>query len=211
VSDPLNIVPIANDTVTKTIRCVKLIGDILYVLNEDQLDIYDIDPLPHVHYGTVSLPNDGIWMAFKGDYMYLSGSMVYVYSILDPLNPVPVNFYFPSNMAFQIEVQGDYLYMACFDRLGIVDISNPASPVAAGSVLVASAGQFAGYLGLDGQYGYVGGFMPTTICNLYPPDSPTIEGEVYPYPYRLSFDMKVEGNYLFEFGMPFGLQVYRLY
>jgi hypothetical protein len=211
VSDPLSITSLANGSESSACSAIKINGDAMYVLHTTSIETYDIDPLPPTHTDTLNIPNNGTWMAIKGDYMYLSADMMFVVSLANPYYPSLVDYILPGSQAMVLKTSGDYLYAAEFDRLEIYDISQPESPAFTGSVVLTMPPNMSGIVAVGGQYSYVSGTIPTTVCQTWPPDNPFVVTELDHLPYRYAYYLNVTDNYLWECGMPFGLQLYKLY
>ena len=211
LSDPLNISVSASGTLASDVNTAAIRGDALYLARQGHLEVYDINPLPPVWQTSVSIPNNALWFAFKDNYMYISAGMIAILSVTNPMNPSVVGMYAPQTAAQLITVHGDYLYIAEDDRLEIADVSNPLSPSYVGSVQVASPPEKAYFVAVDGRFAYLSGMMDTLICNIWPPDSPTVLGPLDPGHYRFGYEKFFRDELLFELGWPGGIRMYDLY
>lgn len=213
-SDPMAITSLHTDSEANHISYAGFNGDLLYIANGSDLDIYDTDPLPPTHQNTVTLPNGPFWFVIRDDYMYITiNNDVYTYSILDPINPLQVDIYASPGDARMLRTANDYLYVAENDRLEILDLSNPADPTLAGSAIVATNPFQAGYMSIlnSGQFAVVGGLMQSSFVNLWPPDNPQLIGYLGDYNMGFGILHTEYQGYLYETTFFGGIRIYDLY
>ena len=154
-------------------------------------------------------------MTFNGDYMYVvtNDYIVETFSISNAWNPTSLGTYTPGGEPSWVMTQDDYLYVSCDGLFEIVDISNPISPVYAGSVLGGPSDKYA-HTAIDGLFAYVGGGWQHScqpmITTLWPPDSPTIVYNFDPWDYETPADIEVQDGILYM-ATSRGLRIYDLY
>ncbi|HDS31150.1 MAG TPA: hypothetical protein ENN67_08920, partial [Firmicutes bacterium] len=122
---------------------------------------------------------------FHGDYMYCrTDSGIRIYNVTVPTMPNYINTYAPASTARQIEIHDNtmYVYMSSSDTIEIVDITNPIAPMLVGSGATGTTNKHA--MAVDGQFAYFTGNAPSIYATwVWPPESPSGYGSVYPDPY----------------------------
>ena len=111
-------------------------GDYAYVAG-DGLHILDVsNPASPAEVGSLSIPNTNypVALAVAGNYAYLVvyEAGLYIMDISTPSDPVQVGFY--SGTFDDMDLAGNYAYLADHDSLRILDISSPPNPVEVGSI-----------------------------------------------------------------------------
>lgn len=139
----------------------------------------------------------------RGDLAYVAASEdgVLVYDVSDPPNPVVVGFYDTPGTAYNVEVDGDYVYVADFDSLLVLDFSNPASPTQVGSLGLPATG-----LHHSGNYVYVAGDSSFQVVDVTIAGSPTLIASVATP--GTAYCIDVQGDYAFVTVFLYGLFVY---
>ncbi|MEX0616408.1 MAG: hypothetical protein WD231_01180 [Candidatus Woykebacteria bacterium] len=109
--------------------------------------------------GRFGVPADHV--AVKGSYLYVTEgwaledkiSYLRVVDVSDPTRPDEVGELRLDNGTYNIDIQGNYAYLAMGDYgLGVVDISNPAAPKMVG---IEDPSGYAGDVFVSGRYAYV--------------------------------------------------------
>ncbi|MBN1669228.1 MAG: hypothetical protein JW862_19190, partial [Anaerolineales bacterium] len=138
--------------------------------------------------------------AIAGDYAYLSeGMRLVVLDISTPAAPVEVGRTLLPDMAWQIQVVGDYAYIAAWSKgLQVVDISDPHAPAVVGSWLRENSGSWAYAVAVQGNYAYLGGNDVIMVLDISNPAAPAhvrdIGGTLR------SREMQVSGGHLYIAG-----------
>lgn len=91
-------------------------------------------------------------VAVKGDYAYVAWIGFCIVDISTPSSPTVVGETAVSGVAFDVEVDGQYVYVATSGGLNVIDASNPAAPVVIGTV--SEIGHADG-LDVSGNFAYV--------------------------------------------------------
>jgi hypothetical protein len=191
--------------------------DTLYVCTTtDHILVYDVtDPTAPEYKTTKDSTGAVLSMTFNGDYMYAvtNDYIVETFSISNAWNPTSQGTYTPGEEPSWVMTQDDYLYVSCDGLFEIVNISNPISPVYAGSVLGGTYDKYA-HTAIDGLFAYVGGGWLHNcypmICSLWPPDSPSIVYNFGPWEYETPREMEVRDGILY-IGTSRGLRIFDLY
>jgi len=218
--DPTNLSFHCQRTEFDDIFDIDLWGNALYVIQNTagghKIRIYNVtNPATPSYEGTLTLANSIYDICFTTGYMYvINGPTVETYSLANPFLPNNVDSYSHALMGYMSGcVQGNYLYLCANDTLEIADISNPASPSFVGEELfpLPSIGYY-DHITVDGQFGYMAGYSAKShSCLLWPPDNPTLIGEMYPgYP-RSSRELLAYDGYFYEGTESFGLCIFDLY
>jgi hypothetical protein len=155
---------------------IEAVGDYLYVADADYssggLKIYTVaDPDAPDLIGVVGAGSSrGI--AMQGDYAYLANEYdgLYVIDVADPEHPSITGLTSVSGRAWNVDVQGDYAYVASSDGLHIVDIRNSEEPA-----LVKDFPLSDGYsVQVSGNLAYVGSSDAFSIIDVTDPYAPSI-------------------------------------
>ena len=181
-------------------------GNYLYFLNGEGLLVADItNPATPSLIDSASL-STGIpsSLVVDGCYAYIacySGGIQIVH-ITDMIPPTWVGSYVPSDWVFDIDVEGDYAFIADASRgLVICDISNLSLP----SVCkVVNAGYAVGVT-VEGDYVYVGGGSGLYVFNITNPANPVLAG-FCSIPDSAE-DIAISGNYAYVASYGGGLQI----
>ncbi len=199
-----------------TAACVN--GKTLYVAtNSSGMLIYDIAPPDSPTYlTTYGLSKPVTDFTLGENNMYLSNeSGIFVYSLDDAQAPLYEGLYADSGEVLETEIQGPSLYIVTPENFEIAGLANPSSPVRTGYVPVAGETDLS-EITVDGQYAYVqGGGSPVYACTLWPPDNPTVYGEVYDQS-SLSMggswsDLLVHDGNLYRMNQYTGIRIHDLY
>jgi hypothetical protein len=148
---PLRIIDVANPAVPTIVATVpvsafsvEVWGGIAYLGDGgDGLRVYDVrNPLAPSQIGFVPIvgPSD---LELVGDRLYMAGGFdgFLIFDVSVPSTPALLGFFAPSPSGFAdlVEVQNDvaYLVVTSPDRLIVLDVANPASPVQLASIPLA--------------------------------------------------------------------------
>ncbi len=216
VSDPLNIVEAGSGTTSNNISATGLRGDVLYISHNvpgsPELLIYDISninsPVPQAPLALSQLPYQ---ILFKDNYMYLiCYAEVTVYDLTDPLAPVYAGNYVGPGIS-RGDIRGDYLHLTRDTALEITSLADPTTPAYMGSVDIPTMDPLDKLL-VNGQFAYVGSMsLPTYACYVWPPDSPSNFGPLYPSDDISAGITLVYDGYLYESTEMVGLRIFDLY
>jgi len=161
---------------------VKVHGDTAYLLDGNQLEIFDCsDVSSPEHLGSVVL-RDKTWdIALSGDYAYVASGLggVRVIDISDPLNPIETGYYiheYPEySRATSIDVSGGFAYVVSSAIISssmlIIDISDPYNPHYAGNYPDDEHGRD---VVVSGDYAYIASssYGKLKIVNISDPGNP---------------------------------------
>lgn len=176
---------------------VAIQGNLAYIGVGPRLTILDIsNPAQPVWLGeTEPLPGiiGDIQIQANIAYVAAGKSGVRVVDIAEPGTPKEIGFYDTLDSAYDLDLAGNYLYVADGSEMLILDVSNPATPILIGSFskmysiyAVEVAGEYA-YLASD-----YGGLLILDISN---PAMPVHVGSVDIPGY--SNDVAIQGNYAY--------------
>lgn len=159
-------------------------GDTLYVAAEyDGLVVYNLsNPASPAFVTKYDFVSSGYIYDVKvsGNYAFCvngyfgSTNTLGVVNVSDPANPFYVGGYKTSGAAYEIDVQGQYAYLASYTNgLQIFDISTPTSPVLKGAYRATSP--YAGQVSVSENYAYVlDNNDVLQIVDIQNPDSPVL-------------------------------------
>ncbi|MFV2055650.1 MAG: Ig-like domain-containing protein [Thiohalomonadales bacterium] len=164
---------------------VVLSGNHAFAFNIDRVRIIDIRvPSSLVEVGAISARGAfDIAIGAKNDYAYaVSGSLsgLRIFNINNPANPTEVgNFnpymYNPSGVA--IGVNSEYVYIADYPNLSVVDIRNPSAPSRIASTAVAILNQTKhGRVAINENLAYLIGYGGLGIFDISAPNTPRAVG-----------------------------------
>ena len=214
--DPLNLVAGGSGTTTNFLQAIGVFGTTLYVSYESavgpEVEIYDISNIASPSYvNSLILADICRGICFAEGHMYLRTSPeILVYSVADPLNPVPVGNY-PKTDVRDFAARGDYLHMVTNDIVEIADISTPSSPVFAGATSLPVADWLERII-VDGQFAYITVMdAPPYSCWVWPPDSPTPLAPVHDNDAYGGGNLAVHNGYLYQSTESAGIRIYDLY
>ncbi|MCX6645174.1 MAG: hypothetical protein NTY09_02275, partial [bacterium] len=221
-SDPMNMTMIESQTYVDDLYTVSLYNDYMYLIVDNgsgyELHIYEQDgfnPMTYIDFYDLPFTGSPGLITCHGDYMFIpSGSDVYIYSLAFPEAPALIGKYSTFSKVFEAKVQGDFMYLTATNRLEIADFSDPLHPDYIGSVqLITNPVPYALVdVELDGQIAYTGGMTyDSYICNVWPPDNPTLISEL-PQNVRIPTAIfKLKDGYLFRGCFGIGIRVHDLY
>ncbi len=148
--------------------------------------------------------------ALSGNYAYVSEGLSFViFDISAPSAPVEVGRIMLPDMAWEIEIVGDYAYIAAWSKgLQVVDISDPAAPDLVGSWWRENTGGWAYSVGVSSGYAYLGVFDNIIVLDVSDPTAPTYVKDVGGT-FRAR-EMVSDGSYLYIAGSSAGMVIYTL-
>lgn len=134
------------------------------------------------------------YIKVHGKYAYCASERagMDIFDIRNPSAVKRVAAYHPPTIIKGIATEGNYLYMASFSGLQIIDISNPVSPVLAGYYPGA-------YFGITKNGNYLYLLVENEniqVLDISNPFAPTAVGQLVGY--RFTGEMIVKGNYLYN-------------
>jgi len=200
------------------ITCLGLTEPALYVGSfSGGISIWDLSSFPTMDYEkTMLLPEEPDHIELADGAMYVGlETEIRVYTTANPLDPSYVTTYTPLAEIKEIEVDGDYLYIATVGSLEIVDISSPLIPWYVASVADPNAPD-GRRLTVDGQFAYLQPYIipyvPTTVMQVYPQDNPASLGNLYSNSDAMRvFQILAHDGYLYERELEHGLRIWKLY
>ncbi|MEW6049677.1 MAG: hypothetical protein AB1644_01235 [Candidatus Zixiibacteriota bacterium] len=120
-------------------HAVAVSGEYVYVAHDDALKILQvIDPSSPIALGTWPIVSHAWDLATQGNYAYVAGRSG-EYGVVDysnPAAPQTVGFGKWSWVIDGLAVAGNYAYLAGTHGLGVIDITNPGSPVALDNIIL---------------------------------------------------------------------------
>lgn len=122
-------------------------------------------------------------VAIFGNYSYVAqGQNIIVVDISTPSDPVEVSRFLTSSMVEEIEVSGDYVYVADDDLL-IINVSNPDSPIIESSYTI---DRYIEDICISDGYAYVASCGGLAIIDVTDPALPTMVGSYTGLTYDVS-------------------------
>ncbi len=105
----------------------------LYVLSDGDVDIVDVaDPANPIQVGAFAHSSSAITLANNIIYSAeLTGGLTMI-AVGDPLNPAPIGYYDIPGAGFCVVTTGNHVYLADWQTLNVIDVSNPSVPIQAG-------------------------------------------------------------------------------
>jgi hypothetical protein len=195
VSNPASPTPVGNYFTPMLSWSLEKSGDLLYVADwHAGLQIIDAsDPANPILAGAHDDIDQALGVHTVGDYAYVAFDQygLQVFDVSDPIHPALVGGY-DTNQAQDLDIVGNYAYVADIGRLHIIDISDPTNPLMGGSVSMMGVRD----VSVQGNYAYaaVGG-EGLQIVDVSVPASPSIVGtyDTAGSPYNVF----VSGNYAY--------------
>jgi len=178
-------------------------------------DVFSLTSWPTLTFlKNVTIPVNPEKFLFKDSFMYvLAGGEILVYSIVDPSNPALQDTYTPLAAAADMELRGDYLYIATSGSLEIADISTPQSPTFVASEPDPNApdGHFVSALDQFVILRPATWGIPTVV-RVWPPDDPTVIGPLYgsEYAYPVGGVLASDGYYYERSSSP-AIRIFDMY
>ena len=205
-------------TSSGTGRSVIASGNYTYVVTNTAFKIYNTaNPTSPVVLSSLTLTGPTS-LALQGHYAYInsySNNSIYVVDISNPSNPVLIETFTQSNLAYSVDmyIQGEYLYLADGNSPGVFEIyniSNPYSIVNISNLELGTIGSYANDLTsvyVQGNYAYVvsyaGEFL--YIINVANPYNPFQVGSAATQ--NVPIYVTVQGNYAYV-GQTNSIQIY---
>jgi hypothetical protein len=136
---------------------------------------------------------------------------VRIYSVVTPLMPAFIDTYATSSYVTEVKVRGNlmYIYMSGSSLVEIADITIPTAPVFVGSGINGTSSTQD--MAIDGQFAYFSGNEPAiSACWIWPPETPTPYGVVFPDPYA-GGELHSKDGYLYKITLGNGMRIFDLY
>jgi hypothetical protein len=218
VTDPMYLSHEGTITSGEVIYGLAIKDDAIYISEEDNdLLVYDISDLSAPSYiRTVDLTYNLTFLTCTDNYLLGKSDLndIRIFSLSNPWNPAYLGTYVPSDAPGEIRAIDDYAYIVCDRVFEIADISNPSSPVYAGSVSLPGTLDY-NYMDTDGLFAYLTGwaysFPNPVICSLWPPNDPAIVYTFDPWEHGTTEDVLEQEGYLYVSSTTHGLRIYDLY
>ncbi|MDH6098425.1 hypothetical protein NWP21_06125 [Anabaenopsis sp. FSS-46] len=222
ISDPARPIRTGGYDTTGSARDVQVVGNYAYVADSAGLQVIDIgDPARPIRTGGYDTTGSAMGVQVVGNYAYVtdisvasypgygySGSQTYsrlqIIDISDPANPTLTGSYTTSGSARDVQVVGNYAYVADSSAgLQVIDISDPANPTRTGGY--DTTGSAMG-VQVVGNYAYVADYEAgLQIIDISKPTNPTRTGGYDTTGY--AFGVQVVGNYAYVADYEAGLQI----
>lgn len=174
-------------------------GSLAYTLSDQVLEIHDITNPTYTN-PLSSIPVTGVNYGWTH-----SDSIIFIASsndgiqridVTNPNLPIPLNTIDTPDLARDVAVVDDLLYVSDHTSLQIFDLSNPNSPVARGSLPLTG---FSSSIKIDGDRAFIDiyntGIM---IIDISDPDFPTLITSIVDYPYFTDYEVLDKIIYLLD-------------
>ena len=194
------------DLYTMDAYAIALTNGFAYLVNRDTVFTYDVTrpayPAYVYDYYPISHPNNYAGLAVKGNTLYGFAPNFAIIDVTSPRNPKITG----NDLAYgtDLVVQSNYAYIANYNGMVIVNVSNAAEPAITG---VYTATGWPSTIAVSGTYAYLPRSSPNgfTIINVSNPARPT-----YVTSYTLSSSpqaISISGKYVLVASSSDGLQV----
>lgn len=135
ISDPATMLEVASED-TNDAEDVAVVGDTFFVVNGNGIRTYDVsDPtMPSELSATLVLPGASNALVVVGDTAYIaaSGGGLVSVDVSDPSSPTELAVFATSANAINLAADGTTVFVAHADGVNILDMTDPAMPVALG-------------------------------------------------------------------------------
>ncbi|MFC1555805.1 FlgD immunoglobulin-like domain containing protein [candidate division KSB1 bacterium] len=176
------------------------------------LRILDIsDPANPVQIGSYDTNGEAYSVSISNQYAFIADNQLglKIIDVSDKSNPTLVESIFTGGFAEKVTIEGSYAFVPSgFAGLMIIDISDPSNPESVASYINGSTSRIA----ITDHYAYVID-EDIDILDISNPSDPTKISEIDDYPYN-SYDLYIEGNFLFITGGQYGqynyLKIYNI-
>ncbi|GBC59658.1 hypothetical protein DENIS_0599 [Desulfonema ishimotonii] len=148
--------------------------------------------------GSYPTSSSGYGIRIEGTKAYLADSDFQILDISDPLHPSPDGQCDIPMLASEILISGNYAYVIDYEKLAIVDISNPSSPEVVGTYDGFTGMQSPKSLFVSGNYLYLGvQYGGLFILDISNPSSPVLAGEYFLDNEGIGWSVYVSENYAY--------------
>ena len=150
--------------------------------------------------GSYITPDIAKKVCVKGIYAYIAArnSGLRIIDISNPNSPNEVSYFNPitEGTAHDVTIIGEYAYLASYDALNIIDISNPLLPIREGSNILDSLDCYLYEIFIDQDYAYLGNYIGGFyIFDISDKSSPNLIKENH-IPGRVR-DISIKGDYIY--------------
>jgi hypothetical protein len=203
VSDPTHPTRVASARVITrssmlNVTGIAVAGQYVLTASDDGLEIFDVsDPLHPLSVGKDDT-DDATGVAVSGSLAYVSGVHgLRVVDISDPANPTVIGSATTTGSGQQLEVVGQYAYVADFNgELMVIDVGDPAAPA---QLTHLDVGAYSWGLDVQGNLAYLPvqyGASGMSIIDVSNPSAPVQIGRYYS-PDVYGTDVVVDGPYAY--------------
>ncbi len=206
-STPVEVGSLNTPSSADSFEDVAAAGNYAYVADgADGLRVIDVStPSAPVEVGLLNIPGGANAVAVAGNYAYVAEDYpgdLRVIDVSTPSAPVEVGL-LNYHWGFDVVVEGNYAYVAQFNRLAVIDVTDPSTPVEVGEFLGARSGPFA----VAGNYAYMldTNYDILRVIDVSTPSAPvevgSLDNDLWPS------GVAVEGNYAYLAAGYAGLRV----
>jgi len=218
ITDPYNMLYAQTMALPESIDSMTMTDSCLYVADStNTLKTYSLASWPDLTYAdSDALANTSTKMVSDGNALYVRiGANIEVFAIPSPATTSHVFTYTPLTYPTDMKIGGNLLYIGCNSNLEIADITNPFLPTYLASENYPDA-PFGSLLAVGNQFAYmystVGADTSPTAFSIYPPENPTVYGQLYDTDYVITmYNSFVKDEYLIELGDPIAFREWKLY
>jgi len=216
-SDPENLLYLNSVTAAGPIRDMVFNGNRLYAAEDtpNVLEVWNLDPWPLItSMYTIPMTNPGYDLCIKENVLYLvSQPDLLFYSLANPDYPEYIDTYTTFGDAWNIALQGDYLYAATTGTIEIIDVSTPQTPTFVASEPDPNT-PYGRYITVDGQFAYLQPMhiVPPTVVRIWPPNDPAVIGDLYTdQPFGMPYQILAHNGYYIERAYLRAIEIWDLY
>lgn len=201
-------------TITPIYR-VKIYNDILFAqVADNKFKTYEISDFSNpIYQGTVTLPDFARDFEINQDNLYaMIDNKILVYDVTNPSAMVYVDEFTFGGFFENSVLQDNLLYLSTGTSIYIIDVSNPILPELVSSTFVDDPDIFKlRYIQVDGQFVYIKSeYEHAWIVNAWPPEDPTVIGQISQEPVGSARYMSAEDGYYYEYTNS-GVKIFDLY
>jgi hypothetical protein len=175
ISDPANLTPVGEQSVSSVGLDVAVAGDYALVANNVSIEVFDIsDPTNPIPAGSCTTPQGAYGLEVCGDYVYVANADagVSVLDISDPTGPVLIKTLPVAGNAQRLTIAGDHAFVPAGDLL-VLKITDRIDPYLAGSQALGQATRTA----IAGDYAFVAnGLAGLGVMDVTDPTNPVVVG-----------------------------------
>jgi hypothetical protein len=207
ISDPANPTLAGSVGGINAVYGIAVDGDYAYLAASTHFYAINIsDPTNPVLAGTYTTADILRGVSISGDYAYVAGYSLglKVIDISDPTNPLLAGSYTTSGYSsWNVDIDGDYAYLASTTYLRVIDISDPTSPTLACNYTTPGSARG---VAVSGDYVYVAdGASGLEVMDISDPTNPILVGS-YNTPQN-ALNLAISGDYAYVADGSSGLQV----
>lgn len=206
ITNPYNPMVISSLTYNMT-SGIDYYNNYVYVVGSGGLKIINVSDPVHPQEVGLLASGSGNRVVVSNNYVYIAQgtSGLMVVDVSDPANPIQVLSYNTPGNAYDVDIVGNYLYLADATSLRIFNIANPASPVEVSFYILT------GPIGVQvyNNYAYVASQNGLLVIDVSNPANPVLVSSYNTAGYAKG--VSVSGGYIFVADSSGGLAILRLW